>query len=249
MAMLASMRRVSLKEKLQLMEVLIGFEMPNKYIISNECGVDCFVAGERSQGAMGMLGRQVFEGGERPWSLDMALLRQGFAPQPFCTLNRPFACTCCCLGRPFVNVTDMNGQRIGTIKDPFNCCHITFSICDKNDQEVLVIRHPVCSPEMLCWGCPCGCQEVKLEVCDAGTGAEVATIHRVFTMSQGLGMVTGIGVDADNYTIDFGRIENPEWKLMIIATALFLDFRWFTKGGQSQREGSVMGRGLQGYYG
>lgn len=245
MQVLAEMQKINIKEKVQMAEILVGFEMPNKYILSNELGYDCFVAGEKSAGILGHVGRQVFEGGQRPFEMDIGTLNAGNEPIPFAKLQRPFACTCCCFGRPEMKVLDAQGNLVGTIQDPFACCSITMSIHDRTGQEVLKFEHSVCDCALMCWGCPCGCQQVEIAVMDAQQGNQVATIKKVMSMAQGLGMIGGINVDADNYVIEFGQIQHPEWKLLLIALALFLDTRWFTQGGSEARENSVLGRVME----
>jgi len=230
------------KGKVNLMEVLVGFEMPNKYMISDGAGMDCFVAGEKSQGFMGAVGRQVFSGAGRPFNIDMALLVQGGNPVPFARFSRPFTCECCCLNRPSVHVHDAMGNPIGTIHDPFNCCHISFAILDRRGTEVLSLRHHCCDCKLTFWGCPCGCQQIDIDVVDTATGQPVACIRKKMSGAEMIGMIGGVGVDAHNYVIEFGAVQNPEYKVLLIALALFLDYRWFEHGGQSQRENSVLGR-------
>eukprot|EP00929_Paragymnodinium_shiwhaense_P117422 TRINITY_DN8798_c0_g1_i3.p1 TRINITY_DN8798_c0_g1~~TRINITY_DN8798_c0_g1_i3.p1 ORF type:complete len:376 (+),score=102.53 TRINITY_DN8798_c0_g1_i3:73-1200(+) len=244
-AMLSQMDQVMIKEKVQLAEVLIGFEMPNKYMLKDpKTGQDVFIAAEKSDGVLGVLGRQVFEGGDRPFNMDIAMMTgPGQPPLPFVHLERPFKCTCCCYQRPEVFISDANsGAVIGSVIDPFACCMMTFDIKDRNQEPVLEISHSPFSCALCCWGCPCGCQEVDFEVKDKGSGETVGHIRKQFRGAEAVAMVTGLGIDADQYTVEFSGIHNTEWKAILLGTALFLDFRFFTNGGQTQREESALGR-------
>jgi len=57
-------------------------------------------------------------------------------------------------------------------------------------------------------------------------------------------MATGLNMDADTYVVDFKEVSHPEWKAMLIAVAVFFDFRFFTTGGQTGRQESLVGQML-----
>merc|ERR1719265_3009398 len=105
-AILARFASLKIKEKVQLAEILVGFEQPEKYMISDpNSGTDLFIAAERSNGMLGVVGRNVMSGGSRPFTLDIGMLMgMGQPPMNFVRLERPFKCTCCCCARPEVDV-------------------------------------------------------------------------------------------------------------------------------------------------
>lgn len=237
---------VKIKQKIQWAQVLVGFDMPNKYLVSDEAtGTDLFVAAERTGGMMGVLGRQVFEGGQRPFNLDIAMLTgPGAAPIPFIRLERPFKCTCCCFNRPVMHIYNaLTNRLIGTTEEPFSFCHFRLFMRDDSNRDVLSINHHCCDCSILCWGCPCGCQEIDFEVLD--NGAVVGHIRRQFNTAQAIGMVTGINADSDQFAVDFKEVQHPEWKAALIAMAIFVDYCYFTKGGQSARNESALGRVME----
>lgn len=239
---------IRIKEKVQMMEVLAGFEMPNQFMCSDVVtGQDLFVAAERSDGILGVIGRQVFEGSERQFKMNVSTLSGPEQQEPFLTLDRPFKCTCCCFNRPEVFIGDARtGAPIGSVEDPFACCMMTFDMKDATGVPVLEIDHNPCDCALLCWGCPCQrCQEVNFEVKDKMSGEPVGRIRKQFRMAEAVGMLTGLAMDADQYTIDFEKITNPAWKAIVLGTALFLDYRFFTKGPSQKRENSVLGRVAQ----
>jgi len=242
--LLSGLQSVKITQQVQMAEVLVGFEMPNKYVCSDPLtNMDLFVAAERSAGIGGMIGRQLFEGGQRPFEMDVALLT-GPAQPPlnFIHLERPFKCTCCCFERPEVYISNsMTGQLLGSVVDPFACCMMTFDIKDIADNPVLEISHNPCDLSLVCWGCCCGCQEVDFEIRDKATGSTVGHIRKQFTSGEAIGMFTGLGFDAQQYEVDFGGVSSPDWKAMVLGTALFLDYRFFTSGGQTGRDNSLLG--------
>lgn len=244
--LLGQVGSIKITQQIQWAEVLIGFDMPNKYLISDVAtGKDLFIAAERNDGLMGVVGRQVLEGSQRPFNLDIALLTgPGLEPLPFLRLERPFKCTCCCFQRPAMSIHNtLTGQPIGTTVEPFSCCHFRLGIQDPAKNDVLNINHHCCDCSLLCWGCPCGCQETDFQVKD--NDRTVGHVRRQFNTAQAIGMMTGINADSDQFTVDFSEVQDPEWKATLIATAIFLDYCYFTKGGQKGRQESALGRASQ----
>ena len=47
--------------------------------------------------------------------------------------------------------------------------------------------------------------------------------------------------DAGVYEVEFGRVTAPQYKGLLIATALFLSEEYFTRGGMEQRDHSLLG--------
>jgi len=215
-AILQSLSGVSIKQQINWAEVLVGWDQPEKYLISDPVtNRDLFVAAERSDGVMGMLGRQVFEGGSRPFNLDIAMLTgPGNAPEPFVRLQRPFACTCLCFGRPRMHIYNaLTNSLIASTVEPYSCCHLRIGMNDEAGGEVLKVDHHCCDCSLLCWGCPCGCQETNFEVYD---GNQVVP----------------------------SPVQSPQWKAALIAMALFLDYCYFVKGGSTARRESALGRAI-----
>mmetsp|Transcript_14796 Transcript_14796/g.26260 ORF Transcript_14796/g.26260 Transcript_14796/m.26260 type:complete len:360 (-) Transcript_14796:68-1147(-) len=243
---LSQMQGVVIKQQVQWAQVLVGFDMPNKFLVSDPVGGhDLFVAAERNNGALGMVGRQVFGGGFRPFTLDIALLLGPEAPPlPFIRLERPFKCTCCCFQRPQMHIYNaLTNRLIGSTHEPFSCCHLRLGLRDESENDVLTVNHHCCDCSILCWGCPCGCQETNFEVRDGEN--VVGNIRRQFNTAQLIGMVTGVNADSDQFAVDFQDVQNPEWKAALIAMAIFLEYCYFTKGGEQAREQSALGRGVQ----
>eukprot|EP00747_Dinoflagellata_sp_TGD_P206549 gnl/TRDRNA2_/TRDRNA2_80246_c0_seq1.p1 gnl/TRDRNA2_/TRDRNA2_80246_c0~~gnl/TRDRNA2_/TRDRNA2_80246_c0_seq1.p1 ORF type:complete len:399 (-),score=55.61 gnl/TRDRNA2_/TRDRNA2_80246_c0_seq1:104-1216(-) len=239
---LGRLKQVKIKQQIQWAQVIVGFDMPNKYIISDaDTGHDLFVAAERNDGVIGVLGRQVMEGNQRPFNLDIALLQPNAPPIHFVRLERPFKCTCLCCQRPEMTIFNvLTSQRIASTVEPFSCCHLRLGMRDAGENDVLSINHHCCDCSLLCWGCPCGCQETDFQVRDGDT--TVGHIRRQFNTAQMIGMVTGVNADSDQFQVNFEQVQSPEWKAVLIATAIFLDYCYFTKGGQSAREDSALGR-------
>lgn len=244
-AVLRGMDRVVIKQQLQLLEVIVGWEMAQKFLIADGNQRDVFIAAERQNGIMGMLGRQALDESQRPFTMDIAMLTgPGMQPAPFIRLERPYTCTCCCFNRPRLNVYNAFDNRLlGYVTDPWTCCcQFKFTIHDAMDNEILKIDQSACSCAMCCWGWPCGCQKVDFAVIDSKTGQAVGNIQRQFNSMQALGMVTGVNMDADQFQVDFHAVQAAEWKAVLIGAAMDLEYRKFGVGGQERRDESVGAR-------
>lgn len=158
-----------------------------------------------------------------PWSVDILYTQNGAEEKAF-ELKRDCTATCCCFNRPVVTVIDStNGQTIGSIVDPFACFNLTFKLRDPNEQDVLLANGGCCQWG-LCCPLPCGpCSEVNFPVADAQSGVEVGHIQKTVPSCCKF-LFAG---DVDNYKIEFGAVQNPEYKALLIAMAIFIDFRYF----------------------
>lgn len=250
---LGSLPKVKIEEKMNMLETAAGLfgelmgidaelEMANKYVIRTEQGHPLFFAVEQTD----FCNRQC--GGDcRGIDIDMVVLGQdpnimaqadgnydwSFNPFPkvdltgsqkFIHLHKDCQCTCCCFNRPIINVTDGNtGQIVGKIKNPWACCDMTFDLMDANDQPTLTSKGGCCQLGLIC-PCPCGpCKEVNFDVKNTKSGDEVAHLKKIIPSC----MKFVVADDVDNYDVDFGSVQDPQLKAMLVALGLFIDFRYF----------------------
>ncbi|CAE7204857.1 Plscr1 [Symbiodinium sp. KB8] len=71
---------------------------------------------------------------------------------------------------------------------------------------------------------PCGpCSELSFDVLDVRTGAKVASIQK-----QVPSLWTWMfASDVDNYKIQFGMIQDPAWKALLLSFTIYMDFLFF----------------------
>lgn len=173
-----------------------------------------------------------------PWNLDILYTGQGTAKSAF-HLERPWTCTCCCFNRPVVNVLDaVTGATVGSISDPFTCCSTAFTVRDARGRRVLSADGGCCQPGLWC-PCPLGpCARVDLGVTDAESGARVGHVRKRL---PGCCMWL-LAPDVDNYEIDFGAVRSPAYKTLLMALAIFMDFRYFNNSSRDeQSRGAALG--------
>jgi len=236
---LASLPKVYVKEKVNILEAVTAIigqevEMANKYSIQDESGSEVFFAVEQTSCCM----RQVKQCAPdcAPWNVTIALTQGGQNQKAF-ELKRDFSCTCLCFNRPVVDVIDAtSGDKIGSIKDPCACCDLTFALRGPDDNTALKAVGGCCQWG-LCCPLPCGpCATVSFPVKDASSGEEVGKLEK---------KVPGcckffFAPDVDNFDVDFGGVQSPQYKALLIALAIFMDFRYFNEN-PNDDEGGVMG--------
>ncbi|CAK0807107.1 unnamed protein product [Prorocentrum cordatum] len=245
----------------------VQLEMANKYVVktmqghnlffavdqtdfcNRQCGGDCrgIDVDVVSLGQDPKLSQQAE--GQFDWSFNPFGSVDLSNSQKFFHLHKDCQFTCCCFNRPVIDVVNSaTGQTLGSITDPWACCDMTFNLLDANGQPTLTAKGGCCQLGLIC-PCPCGpCSEVHFTVNDASTGAEVASMKKVVP-----GFLKFMVADnISNYEIEFGRIMNPEWKAMLIALGLFLDFRYFNERSDKNDHsedgvaGGVLAAGLAG---
>uniref|UniRef100_A0A7S4QGY9 Phospholipid scramblase n=1 Tax=Alexandrium monilatum TaxID=311494 RepID=A0A7S4QGY9_9DINO len=236
MQCLRSLPRVNVKEQVSIIEAvtaIIGqeIEMANKYKIVDGDNNQQFFAAEET----GCCTRQLKQCAPdcAPWSVGIAYTPPGGPEMKAFTLKRDWTCTCLCFNRPVVDVyDDATKQKLGSISDPFACCDLTFSIRDPSDNLVLKANGGCCQWG-LCCPLPCGpCAEVNFPVTDAKTGDEVGHLKK---------KVPGCckfccAPDVDNFEIEFDKVGNPQYKALMMALALFMDFRYFSDNPNDDQE-------------
>lgn len=245
-AVLDQIQGVNIIEKVQGMEILTGYESGNKYMIKDaKTGCDLFMAVECQDGMMGVLGRQALSGPTRPFNVKVGMMTgEGQPPTRFAMLERPYACTCCCLNRPVSLIKDSKtGGQAGGITEPCAPCAIKLVLFDDKGEHYGQIDR--CCTAMCCFGTPCNkVFEMPIKTLD---GKELAIIKKHATVAGLVSAVTGVTIDADNFSVHFKEGMTPQQKMHAISTAIFMDFAYFTKGAtQSQSAAGNLGQAIGG---
>lgn len=221
---------------MQELSALVGMEveMANKYKVFDGAGNQLYFAVEKT----GCCRRQLQNGcchDCAPYDVDILYTPPGQLNQVFLNMSRPFQCTCACLNRPVATVTDtVTNRKLGSFRDPCTVFGLNFQVRDAEDNDVLFVDGGCCcfQPGLWC-PLPCGpCSEVKFEVKDAQGGNTVAHVSK---------KVPGFlkwcfAPDVDNYKLDFEAVSNPEWKAILLAFTIFMDFRYFNVNRNNEEE-------------
>lgn len=205
------------KQRVEVLEAITGYEQENKYDIFNTYGQYIFTAKEKSSCCQ----RQCCG---RRREFDMKFLNQ--YNQEVIHFSRPFAymcCNCCCLSE--LTVEAPVGIAIGRVLQmPGNC------------KMSLRVECPV-GTHVATVDCPCACKcfcfnDVPYPVLDT-QGKQIGQITRKFNMK-------GYFTDADNFTIEFGLSLDVLVKACLMGALFLVDFLFYEKKG-TNTYGAVYG--------
>ena len=216
-----------IRQQPDLIEAVTGCATQNRYHIFLESpyGVKyAFKCNEYSDGCA----RCCLSGSARPLQIVMRhiisvdQLNADFG-KIFINIDKPCQCGCLCFCRPYMDVKLAdNGQRLGSIREPCTCCDIETDVYDANGSFRYQIYGDCCQLGLCC-----------------GSSA-IQKLSRIYFQIRQNGVVVGsirklssnIGeffTKADSYQVVFPSAATPSDKLLLIITALMLDYQNFEK--------------------
>lgn len=204
---LTQVDQLIVKQKVELLEVMTGFETANKYDVKNTMGQQVYKAKEHS----GCLTRQCC-GPNRGFKMEITDNQD----RQVLLLDRPFNCNLicfpCCLHEMEVT-SPISGQTLGSIKQDWHLTHPRFTIYDGNNVAIFKIEGPLC-------GCN-WCSDVNFKVKDLN-GNQVGLIQKQWT-----GLVKEAFTDADNFGVTFPMDLDPKMKAVLLGAVFMIDFMYF----------------------
>ena len=218
-----------IRQQPQFLEQITGCESPNRYYVfsqSPQAGMKLlFKCKEYSSCCQ----RNCCAANAREFIMDMkhvanvGCMDENFH-NSFVHINKPFKCTCCCLERPIMDVTYSNGgQLVGQVKQPFTCCDPYFTVFDYSGTLKYFVHADCCQCGICCANNFCGkMSEAVFNIYkDAGLTEPVGSIvKKVASFSE---LVTS----ADSYQVNFPLDASPSEKILLIVTALMIDYQYF----------------------
>lgn len=140
----------------------------------------------------------------------------------FINIDKPFQCACCCLCRPFmeVSLTD-NGQKLGHIREPCTCCDIETEVYDPRGQLRYQIHGDCCQIGLCCGSCVKKLSNIHFEIIQ--NGSIVGSIKK---LSANIGEFF---TKADSFQVTFPANATPEDKFLLIIASLMIDYQNFEK--------------------
>lgn len=243
---LSEMDGIDVKENINIVEAvsaLMGqeIEMANTYQVYGLDGWDDkFYGAEQTNVFLRNLA-QCF-GDCAPWTLDI-FYREGHGDELAFHVDRPFSPTCCCLCRPVAYMTDTEGNSLGSLRDPYDCCcGLGFEVINADGETVYNMSSGPCP---LGFYCPLPwlptLRDITFTITSAD-GEEVGVLtKRVPSMFKFL-----FAPDVDDYRVEWHGVHEPEHRALIMAATMFIDFRYFndnTNDGTARQKamGSVCG--------
>jgi hypothetical protein len=146
---------------------------------------------------------------------------------PFLHLERDYKCTCFCFNRPSIKVErvdDEKMQTIGYVTNHWAYYDFVYDMRAVEDSTGPYTIEGSCCQCGLCCSCPCGpCKKVDLWLYDSNK-TKVGNISKVWT-----GLARTLFSDANSYCVTFAPNMSLDYKIMMVATTILIDFQHFEK--------------------
>ncbi|XP_021968253.1 phospholipid scramblase 1 [Folsomia candida] len=204
---LAHLDQIFVKQKIEALEVILGCETNNKYIVKDAAGRDMFTAKESTD----FCTRQCC-GNIRPFDL----LIKDFSGQEVIHLTRPLACGSCCFPccLQSIQIFAGNGELLGTIEQVWTFWIPKYLVKNGNGEVVLKIEGPCCT-------CAC-CADVDFKILSVSGDIEVGRISKKWS-----GLLKEAFTDADNFGITFPMDLDVKMKAVMLGALFLIDFMFF----------------------
>jgi len=224
---------VKVQQQRQILEAVSCFEAQNRYLIYDGPTPESTPIFYVQEGSL-WWERMCCPPDCKPWrmtyhNIDPSAVAGGISPEKlkqypaFLHIERPCSLTCWCLNRPEAVITEggPGGRILGKLRDPCAPCHLTFEIQDPSGQNRLDSRLCFCQKGLLC---PCPGCTVDFPINDIGDGHQVAQITKTWMAGDCCPLCFK---DWDNNVIHFGEASNPDYKMLLITLATFIQMRYF----------------------
>jgi len=197
-----------IKQKVEILEAMTGFETANKYEVLNSLGQNVYKAKEDSDCCT-----RNCCGPGRCFDMNITDLMG----EEVIHLNRPLRCQACCFPCCLqeMEVSSPPGNVIGTISQQWSILYPRFLIKDELGTPVLKIEGP-------CWTCSCCGSDVEFNVLSVQTGEMVGKITKQWT-----GLGKEMFTDADNFGINFPLDLDVKVKATLLGALFLIDFMYF----------------------
>lgn len=234
-AILAMQKKLFIKQKIELLEVLTGFETENRYeVYDGTKSQHLFKAKEVSDCCARICCANMR-------AFNMGVMMAGFKDlsASWLTYSRPFKCVFPCCNRPVlyakkcVPAAAEGVPHFASSTNPFACCSMVFEIRNDKDEVVYRVDGSSCQAGMFCM-CPCSpCNKITFPILPAdGSPVQLGVIEK-----QWSGCGKEAFTDADNFFIEFPDGATPEMKAIMLGTVFLIDFLYF-ENKQNKRGGA-----------
>lgn len=205
-----------IKQKIELLEVLLGCETRNKYKIKNTLGQQVLYAVEDTdcctRNCLGAI---------RPF--DMKITDN--TEQEVIHLYRPCRCDGCCFPCCLQELTVMSPMAgnmvLGYVKQEWSILTPKYVVENANHEPVLKIRGPICT-------CRC-CSDIDFKILALDEQNVVGHIRKQWT-----GILQEGFTDADNFGVTFPMDLDVQLKAVLLGATFLIDYMHFEMTKQNQ---------------
>ncbi|XP_041377883.1 phospholipid scramblase 2-like isoform X2 [Gigantopelta aegis] len=212
---LTQVDQLLVKQQVELLEMVTGWETANKYKVVNNLGQQVYFAAEESD----MCTRQCC-GPQRGFIMHIT----DNMGQEVIRVQREFKC---CAGCPwcagidccahFLTVESPVGHPIGYVRQMGSCWEPRYALLDADMNMILQIKGPCC----ICQG-PCCTWDQEFNVFSKDESTEVGKISKQWT-----GLIKEMFTDADNFGVTFPMDLDVKMKAVLLAAVFLIDFMFF----------------------
>lgn len=145
--------------------------------------------------------------------------------KPQISFNKPFKCQCYCFCRPeMTGINHETDKEIGKVIDDWRCCDPSFQIYNENNEKKYKVVGTCCQIGLMCKACPC--YETKFFIYNKDD-EEVPEKAVGSIVKKERDCIKSMVTDADQFDIFFPQGATVYDKLMIMGTALMIDYTYF----------------------
>lgn len=213
---LSTIDQLLVQQKVELIEVITGFETNNKFNVKNTLGQKVYWAAEENdcctRNCCGPL---------RRFNMKVYDIYQNEVMH----MRRPAACTSCCFPccLQSIDVSAPPGNFIGRVEQTWSVLYPHFSIKNANNETVLRIKGPFCT-----WSICGGDVEFKIFTVN---DEEVGRISK-----QWSGLARELFTDADFFGISFPMDLDVNMKAVMLGACFLIDAMFFEKAGNREED-------------
>ncbi|OXA52349.1 phospholipid scramblase 1 isoform X2 [Folsomia candida] len=211
---LVSLDTIFVKQKIELLEAIVGCETRNRYVIMNDQGEELFKAEEESDCCT----RQCC-GPLRPFELTI----RDANDQDVITFSRPLACGLCCFPccLQSIAVYAPLGQLAGTVEQEWTWWTPKFTVKNWDGVDIFKIVGPCCT--LACFS------DVEFQIFSSKMeNDETISTDEIGRISKKWGgLAREMLTDADNFGISFPVDLDVRLKAVLLGALFLIDFMYF----------------------
>jgi len=216
---LAGLNHLIFQQKVEVLEVVLGAETPNKYSVKDSSGQEVFTVEERMENSAGEqfhMGLMCC-GAVRSFDIGVFDMQSNEVIRLYRKMKSLAVLGCCRQGDVEVSVPASGAYDVvGHVVKVWRWTRSEFEVNDKNGQNILIIEGPCCS-----WAC---CGDLEFRVLTVDRTREVGRITKKWA---------GIGneflTDAETFHLTFPKDLDVSVKATLLGAALLIDFAFFER--------------------
>jgi len=216
MEYLTQLDQIIIQQETSLLEALTGWEVKNKFRVTNSVGQQVYYALEESD-----VCQRMCCGPSRGFIYHITDNMQ----QEVFRVRREFQCCtgvfCCPMDgcRYFASIEDKNGQVLGHVSNLAFCCSPKFGIFDEQKNLVAEVRGPCCPCQTVC--CT---DDIDFPIISTQDGTEMGKISK-----QWPGLLKEMFTDSDNFRVSFPIELDVKKKALMFGAIFIIDMMLYEK--------------------